>query len=103
MASGGVCVNALNSRLESPSFDEDILEGEDLNETLIPTWDDADEIVDKFFDDDEDGASSRHENDDGWNSSSVSGNDNDSSPPLHRTRRVAPWLESSTTSIAPFR
>ena len=103
MASGGVCVNALNNMLESPSFDEDILEGEDLNETLIPTWDDADEIVDKFFDDDEDGASSRHENDDGWNSSSVSGNDNDSSPPLHRTRRVAPWLESSTTSIAPFR
>mmetsp|Transcript_25991 Transcript_25991/g.49303 ORF Transcript_25991/g.49303 Transcript_25991/m.49303 type:complete len:672 (+) Transcript_25991:79-2094(+) len=84
------------SVLESPSIDD----GDELDESLIPAWDDADDIIPKIFDD-EDAHSSRHEDEsDGWTNDE--GDDRSSSDEKKgntTTEPLAPWLRNTTSSL----
>ena len=86
MTSGRLCQSFVSANspsapvavLDSPSVDDN-----DLNESLIPTWDDADDIIRQIFDDDAD--SSRGDGDgDDW--------ENESSCEEEEEEEVPPWL-----------
>ena len=88
---------AAASVLESPSIDD----GDELNETLIPAWDDADDVILKIFDD-EDANSSRHEDEgDDWakDEDRYDRSSSDEKKNNFTTEPLAPWLRNSTSAL----